>query len=94
MTLNQNFSLFNSSLHISFSASIPFPPLFHTEVKSSKLEPGEVSPRHSSTSSKREGSLKRGRGGQEFDDSEEDGDLLEDEDEVKSSSSGSFTLFF
>ncbi|KAM4564458.1 heterogeneous nuclear ribonucleoproteins C1/C2 isoform 1-T1 [Fundulus diaphanus] len=55
-----------------------------SEMKSPKPEPGEVSPLHSSTSSKREGSLKRARESQELDDSEEDGDLLEDEDEVKS----------
>ncbi|XP_043954329.1 heterogeneous nuclear ribonucleoproteins C1/C2 isoform X3 [Gambusia affinis] len=54
------------------------------EIKSSKPEPGEVSPLHSSTSSKKEGSLTRARGSQEMNDSEEDGDLLEDEDEVKS----------
>ncbi|XP_007541637.1 heterogeneous nuclear ribonucleoproteins C1/C2 isoform X1 [Poecilia formosa] len=55
-----------------------------SEMKSSKPEPGEVSPLHSSTSSKKEGILKRARGSQEMNDSEEDGDLLEDEDEVKS----------
>ncbi|PWA19144.1 hypothetical protein CCH79_00019270 [Gambusia affinis] len=55
-----------------------------SEIKSSKPEPGEVSPLHSSTSSKKEGSLTRARGSQEMNDSEEDGDLLEDEDEVKS----------
>lgn len=60
----------------------PFSSPFHTEIKSSKPEPGEVSPLHSSTSSKKEGSLKRARGSQEMNDSEEDGDLLEDEDEV------------
>ncbi|XP_014825478.1 PREDICTED: heterogeneous nuclear ribonucleoprotein C-like isoform X2 [Poecilia mexicana] len=54
------------------------------KIKSSKPEPGEVSPLHSSTSSKKEGILKRARGSQEMNDSEEDGDLLEDEDEVKS----------
>ncbi|XP_016521262.1 heterogeneous nuclear ribonucleoproteins C1/C2 isoform X2 [Poecilia formosa] len=54
------------------------------KMKSSKPEPGEVSPLHSSTSSKKEGILKRARGSQEMNDSEEDGDLLEDEDEVKS----------
>uniref|UniRef100_A0A3B5LCI9 Zgc:55733 n=1 Tax=Xiphophorus couchianus TaxID=32473 RepID=A0A3B5LCI9_9TELE len=53
-----------------------------SEIKSSKPEPGEVSPLNSSTSSKKEGSLKRARGSQEMNDSEEDGDLLEDEDEV------------
>ncbi|XP_014916439.1 heterogeneous nuclear ribonucleoproteins C1/C2 isoform X2 [Poecilia latipinna] len=54
------------------------------KIKSSKPEPGEVSPLRSSTSSKKEGILKRARGSQEMNDSEEDGDLLEDEDEVKS----------
>ncbi|XP_054914621.1 heterogeneous nuclear ribonucleoproteins C1/C2 isoform X2 [Poeciliopsis prolifica] len=49
------------------------------KIKSSKPEPGEVSPLHSSTSSKKEGALKRARGSQEVNDSEEDGDLLEDE---------------
>ncbi|XP_075306660.1 heterogeneous nuclear ribonucleoproteins C1/C2 isoform X2 [Odontesthes bonariensis] len=55
-----------------------------SEMKSSKPEPGEVSPLHSSTSSKKEDSLKRDRESQELNDSEEDGDLLEDEDEMKS----------
>ncbi|XP_072232696.1 heterogeneous nuclear ribonucleoproteins C1/C2 [Leuresthes tenuis] len=54
-----------------------------SEMKSSKPEPGEVSPLHSSTSSKKEDSLRRDRGSQELNDSEEDGDLLEDEDEMK-----------
>ncbi|XP_024144147.1 heterogeneous nuclear ribonucleoproteins C1/C2 isoform X2 [Oryzias melastigma] len=53
------------------------------EARSSKPEPGEVSPVHSSTSSKKEGSLKRDRESQELNDSEEDGDLLDDEDEMK-----------
>ncbi|MED6254700.1 hypothetical protein ATANTOWER_031857 [Ataeniobius toweri] len=53
-------------------------------MKSSKPEPGEVSPLSSSTSSKKESSLKRTRESQQLNDSEEDGDLLEDEDEVKS----------
>uniref|UniRef100_A0A667WMY8 Zgc:55733 n=1 Tax=Myripristis murdjan TaxID=586833 RepID=A0A667WMY8_9TELE len=44
-----------------------------SEMKSSKPEPGEVSPLHSSTS-KRES--------QDLNDSEEEGDLLEEEDEV------------
>ena len=44
----------------------------------SKPEPGEVSPLNSSTSSKKDGCLKRG-----MHDSEEEGDLLEDEDEVR-----------
>lgn len=61
-------------------------PFFHqshyqTTDKSSKPEPGEVSPHHSSTSSKKEDSLKRDRESQALD-SEEEGDLLEDEDEV------------
>lgn len=55
-----------------------------SEMKSSKPEPGEVSPLHSSTSSKKEDSLKRDRKSQELNDSEEDEDLLEDEDEIKS----------
>lgn len=53
------------------------------EMKSSKPEPGEVSPLHSSTSSKKEDSLKRDRESQELNDSYEEGDLLEDEDEVR-----------
>lgn len=57
--------------------------LYHTTEKSSKPEPGEVSPLHSSTSSKKEDSLKRDRESQELNDSEEEGDLLEDEDEVR-----------
>uniref|UniRef100_A0A7N5ZPK7 RRM domain-containing protein n=1 Tax=Anabas testudineus TaxID=64144 RepID=A0A7N5ZPK7_ANATE len=52
--------------------------------KSSKPEPGELSPLHSSTSSKKEDSLRRDRESQELNDSEEEGDLLEDEDEIKS----------
>ncbi|XP_017287548.2 heterogeneous nuclear ribonucleoproteins C1/C2 isoform X2 [Kryptolebias marmoratus] len=64
-----------------------------SEIKSSKLEPGEVSPLHSSTSSKKEGSLKRDRDNQELNDSEEDGDLLEDEDEVTSRFVGEMFLF-
>ncbi|KAF7654669.1 hypothetical protein LDENG_00066310 [Lucifuga dentata] len=59
-----------------------------SEMKSPKAEPGEVSPLHSSTSSKKGDSLKRGREreSQELNDSdEEEGDLLEDEEEeVKS----------
>ncbi|KAG7497789.1 heteroproteinous nuclear ribonucleoprotein C-like isoform X1 [Solea senegalensis] len=51
------------------------------DMKSSKPEPGEVSPLHSSTSSKKDDGLKRDR---ELNDSEDDGDLLEDEDEMKS----------
>ncbi|XP_040886884.1 heterogeneous nuclear ribonucleoproteins C1/C2 [Toxotes jaculatrix] len=54
-----------------------------SEMKGSKPEPGEVSPLHSSTSSKKEDSLKRDRESQELNDSEEEGDLLEDEDEMK-----------
>ncbi|CAL8241668.1 unnamed protein product [Merluccius merluccius] len=66
-----------------------------SEPRSSKPEPGEVSPLHSSTSSKKEeGSARererdrvRERESQELNDSEEEGDLLEedDEEEVKSS---------
>ncbi|XP_047424367.1 heterogeneous nuclear ribonucleoproteins C1/C2 isoform X3 [Mugil cephalus] len=63
-----------------------------SETKSSKPESGEVSPLHSSTSSKKEDSLKRDRESQDLNDSEEEeeeeegeeGDLLEDEDERKS----------
>ncbi|XP_034020361.1 heterogeneous nuclear ribonucleoproteins C1/C2 [Thalassophryne amazonica] len=58
-----------------------------SEMKSSKPEPGEVSPLNSSTSSKKEDSVKRDREreSQELNDSEEEeGDLLEDEEEVKS----------
>ncbi|CAK6975547.1 heterogeneous nuclear ribonucleoprotein C-like isoform X5 [Scomber scombrus] len=57
-----------------------------SDLKSSKPEPGEVSPLHSSTSSKKDDSLKREREreSQELNDSEEEGDLLEDEDEMKS----------
>ncbi|KAM7366445.1 hypothetical protein PAMP_015883 [Pampus punctatissimus] len=54
-----------------------------SDMKSSKPEPGEVSPLHSSTSSKKDDSLKRDRE-RELNDSEEEGDLLEDEDEIKS----------
>ncbi|XP_029310508.1 heterogeneous nuclear ribonucleoproteins C1/C2 isoform X2 [Cottoperca gobio] len=50
-----------------------------SEMKICQPEPGEVSPLNSSTSSKKGDSLKRG-----MDDSEEDGDLLEDEHEMKS----------
>ncbi|KAM9836718.1 heterogeneous nuclear ribonucleoproteins C1/C2 [Aulostomus maculatus] len=54
-----------------------------SDMKNSKPEPGEVSPLHSSTSSKKDGSLKRDR--EDLNDSEEEeGDLLEDDDEVKS----------
>ncbi|XP_027143719.1 heterogeneous nuclear ribonucleoproteins C1/C2 [Larimichthys crocea] len=57
-----------------------------SEMKSSKPEPGEVSSLNSSTSSKKDDSLKRDRESQELNDSEEEeeGDLLEDEDEMKS----------
>ncbi|XP_071371355.1 heterogeneous nuclear ribonucleoproteins C1/C2 [Centroberyx affinis] len=57
-----------------------------SDMKSSKPEPGEVSPLHSSTSSKKEDSLKRDREreSQELNDSEEEGDLLEEEEEMKS----------
>ncbi|XP_062305236.1 heterogeneous nuclear ribonucleoproteins C1/C2 [Osmerus eperlanus] len=56
-----------------------------TDLKSGKLEPGEVSPLHSS-GGKKEESLKREREreNQELNDSEEEGDLLEEEEEVKS----------
>ncbi|XP_076580618.1 heterogeneous nuclear ribonucleoproteins C1/C2 isoform X2 [Chaetodon auriga] len=55
-----------------------------SDMKSCKPEPGEVSPLNSSTSSKKDDSLKRDRESQELNDSEEEGDLLEDEDEMKS----------
>ncbi|KAM9335709.1 heterogeneous nuclear ribonucleoproteins C1/C2 isoform 1-T3 [Symphorus nematophorus] len=55
-----------------------------SEMKSSKPEPGEVSSLNSSTSSKKDDSLKRDRESQELNDSEEEGDLLEDEEEMKS----------
>lgn len=53
-------------------------------MKSSKPEPGEVSPLHSSTSSQKD-SLKRDREREspELNDSEDEGDLLEDEEEVR-----------
>ncbi|XP_074555470.1 heterogeneous nuclear ribonucleoproteins C1/C2 [Halichoeres trimaculatus] len=52
-----------------------------SELKSNKQEPGEVSSLNSSTSSKKDDSLKQDR---ESQDSEEEGDLLEDEEEMKS----------
>ncbi|XP_019961815.2 heterogeneous nuclear ribonucleoproteins C1/C2 isoform X1 [Paralichthys olivaceus] len=52
-----------------------------SEMKSCKPEPGELSPLHSSTSSKKDDRMKRDR---ELNDSEDEGDLLEDEDEMKS----------
>uniref|UniRef100_A0A3Q3EBL1 Heterogeneous nuclear ribonucleoprotein C-like n=1 Tax=Labrus bergylta TaxID=56723 RepID=A0A3Q3EBL1_9LABR len=52
-----------------------------SEMKSCKPEPGELSSLNSSTSSKKDDSLKRER---ESQDSDEEGDLLEDEDEVRS----------
>ncbi|XP_076018642.1 heterogeneous nuclear ribonucleoproteins C1/C2 isoform X2 [Genypterus blacodes] len=56
-----------------------------SEMKSSKPEPGEVSPLHSSTSSQKD-SLKRSRDREspDLNDSDEEGDLLEDDEEVKS----------
>lgn len=48
-------------------------------MKNCKPEPGEVSPLNSSSSSKKGDSLKRG-----MNDSDDDGDLLDDEDEVRS----------
>ncbi|KAM8747032.1 heterogeneous nuclear ribonucleoproteins C1/C2 isoform 1-T1 [Acanthopagrus schlegelii] len=54
-----------------------------SEMKS-KPEPGEVSSLNSSTSSKKDDSLKRDRESQELNDSEDEGDLLEDDDEMKS----------
>lgn len=55
----------------------------YLDMRSSKPEPGELSPLHSSTSSRKEESLKRDREIQELNDSDEEGDLLEDEDEVR-----------
>ncbi|XP_044040793.1 heterogeneous nuclear ribonucleoproteins C1/C2 isoform X5 [Siniperca chuatsi] len=55
-----------------------------SEMKSSKPEPGELSSLNSSSSSKKDDSLKRDRESQELNDSEDEGDLLEDEDEVRS----------
>lgn len=53
--------------------------------KSSKAEPGEVSSLNSSTSSKKDDCLKLDRESRGLNDSEEEeGDLLEDEDEVSS----------
>nr|XP_020516117.1 heterogeneous nuclear ribonucleoprotein C-like isoform X1 [Labrus bergylta] len=49
-------------------------------MKSCKPEPGELSSLNSSTSSKKDDSLKRER---ESQDSDEEGDLLEDEDEIE-----------
>ncbi|XP_041635369.1 heterogeneous nuclear ribonucleoproteins C1/C2 [Cheilinus undulatus] len=51
-----------------------------SEMKSAKTEPGELSSLNSSTSSKKDDGLKRDR---ESQDSEEEGDLLEDEEEMK-----------
>lgn len=58
--------------------------LLFPDMKSSKPEPGEVSSLNSSTSSKKDDSLKRDRETRDLNDSEEEeeGDLLEDEDEV------------
>lgn len=56
----------------------------YSEMKSCKPEPGELSSLNSSTSSKKDDGLKRDRESQELNDSEEEGDLLEDEDEVRS----------
>lgn len=50
--------------------------------KSSKCEAGEVSSLNSSASSKKDEGLKLDRESRELNDSEEEGDLLEDEDEV------------
>lgn len=52
------------------------------DSKSCKPEPGEVSSLNSSNSSKKDDGLKRDRESQDLNDSEEEGDLLEDEDEV------------
>ncbi|KAL6118393.1 hnrnpc [Pungitius sinensis] len=50
-----------------------------SDMKGCKQEPGEVSPLHSSTSSKKCDGMKRG-----MNDSDDEGDLLDDDDEVKS----------
>lgn len=57
---------------------------FPSTDKTSKAEPGEVSSLNSSTSSKKDECLKLDRESRELNDSEEEeeGDLLEDEDEV------------
>ncbi|XP_069044709.1 heterogeneous nuclear ribonucleoproteins C1/C2 isoform X2 [Lepisosteus oculatus] len=52
--------------------------------KSAKSDGGESSTQHSSSSLKKEECLKRERESQELPDSEEEGDLLEDEEEIKS----------
>ena len=56
----------------------------------SKPEPGEVSSLNSSTSSKKDDSLKRDRESQELNDSEDEGDLLEDDDEVRTGGTEDF----
>lgn len=57
-----------------------------SDMKSSKADPDEASPIHSSSSTKKEDGLKRDRerDGHDLNDSEEEGDLLDDEEEVKS----------
>ncbi|XP_060922192.1 heterogeneous nuclear ribonucleoproteins C1/C2 isoform X3 [Limanda limanda] len=57
-----------------------------SEMKSSKPEPGELSPLHSSTSSKKDDRMKRDRAmnDSEEEEEEEEGDLLDEEDEMKS----------
>lgn len=57
----------------------------HIELKSVKTEPGELSSFNSSNSSKKDDSLRRDRGNQELNDSDsdEEGDLLEDESDVR-----------
>ncbi|XP_077961624.1 heterogeneous nuclear ribonucleoproteins C1/C2 isoform X14 [Gasterosteus aculeatus] len=50
-----------------------------SDMKGCKQEPGEVSPLHSSTSSKKCDGMKRG-----MNDSDDEGDLLDDDDEMKS----------
>lgn len=64
-------------LSLALCVSFLFP-----ESKSCKPEPGELSSLNSSNSSKKDDSLKRDRESQDLNDSEEEGDLLEDEDEV------------
>lgn len=66
----------------------------YSELKSCKPEPGEVSPLNSSTSSKKDDSLKRDREIHNLNDSEEEGDLLEDEDEVRGGCEAMISCWF
>lgn len=78
----------NRKISFLFECFCVFFSTVYSEMKSSKPEPGEVSPLHSSTSSKKEDSLRRGKESRELNDSEEEGDLLEDEDEVRTGGKG------